>query len=72
MDKWDEIAERLTKAVLAEEPSAVLVSTLQLFAEFGRALELISADTDRFATAAERLVEVAEKTSALPEPEKAK
>lgn len=57
MDKWDELINRITNAALAEEPEAALMSALQLFAEFGRALEAISGDTDRLATAAEKLAD---------------
>lgn len=64
MDKWDDMVERVKNGILAEEPAATLAAGLQLFAEFGRSLELISADTDRLATAAERLVECAERTAA--------
>ena len=63
MDKWDEITERLKRGLMAQEPDAVLAAGLQLFAEFGRSLELISADTDRLATAAEGLLEAAKKTA---------
>lgn len=55
MDKWDEIVDRLKRAMAAEEPEAALAAGLQLFAEFGRTLELISGDMDRLATAAEKL-----------------
>jgi hypothetical protein len=53
MDKWDEIVHRIQQGILAEEPEAALTAGLQLFAEFGRTLEMISADMDRIATAAE-------------------
>lgn len=53
MDKWDEIVNRVKQAILAEEPEAALAGGLQLLAEFGRTLELISADMDRIATAME-------------------
>lgn len=66
MDKWDEMVNRVKQGVLAQEPEAAMAGALQLFAEFGRTLELIGQDVDRLATAAERLVECAEKT-ALPE-----
>lgn len=69
MDKWDEICSRITRAMIAEESEAALLAGLTLFAEFGRTLELLSQDTDRLATAAERLVELAAKT-AEPEPKK--
>jgi hypothetical protein len=42
MDKWDEITHRIQQAALAEEPEAAC-PRLQLFAEFGRTLETISA-----------------------------
>lgn len=57
MDKWDELTGRIARAAAAEEPEAALMGALQLFAEFGRALELISGDMDRLATAAEKLTE---------------
>lgn len=53
MDKWDEIVGRVKNGILAEEPDAALAGALQLFAEFGRTIELISADMDRIATALE-------------------
>lgn len=53
MDKWEESVERIKNGMLAEEPEAALAGALQLFADFGRTLELISADTDRIATALE-------------------
>lgn len=53
MDKWDESVERIKNGMLAEEPEAALAGALQLFADFGRTLELISADMDRIATALE-------------------
>lgn len=53
-DKWDEIVNRVKNGILAEEPDAALAGALQLFAEFGRTIELISADMDRIATALER------------------
>lgn len=62
-DKWTELTGRIKNGMIAEEPEAILSACLELFAEFGRALELIGIDTDRFATAAERLVSVAEKTA---------
>lgn len=62
MDKWDEIVDRIKRAMAAEEPDAALAAGLQLFAEFGRTLELISADMDRLATAAEKLAEPVEIT----------
>lgn len=61
MDKWDELTGRIARAAAAEEPEAALMGALQLFAEFGRTLELISGDMDRLATAAEKL-------TATPEP----
>lgn len=54
MDKWDEMVGRIQNGFLAEEPEAVVSGALQLFAEFGRTLEQISADLDRIATAAEK------------------
>lgn len=54
MDKWEEITQKIIKAVQAEEPNAALVGSMQLIAEFGRTLELISEDLDRLASAAER------------------
>jgi hypothetical protein len=53
MDKWDEIVHRIQQGVLAEEPEAALTAALQLFAEFGRTLEMISGDMDRIATVME-------------------
>ena len=53
MDKWDEITHRIQQSLLAEEPEAAVSAGLQLFAEFGRTLEMISADMDRIATAME-------------------
>lgn len=53
MDKWDESVERIKNGMLAEEPEAALAGALQLFADFGRTLEMISADMDRIATAIE-------------------
>jgi hypothetical protein len=53
MDKWDESVERIKNGMLAEEPEAALAGALQLFADFGRTLEMISADMDRIATALE-------------------
>lgn len=61
MDKWDELTGRIARAAAAEEPEAALMGALQLFAEFGRTLELISGDMDRLATAAEKM-------TATPEP----
>lgn len=61
MDKWDELTDRIARAAVAEEPEATLMGALQLFAEFGRTLELISGDMDRLVTAAEKL-------TATPEP----
>lgn len=63
MDKWDQLGEDITKAILADEPAAILVAVLKYFGEFGRALELISSDTDRLATAAEGLLECAKETA---------
>lgn len=57
MDKWDEIAANIARAAKVNEPEAALVSAVQFFVEVGRTLELISADIDRLATAAEKLVE---------------
>lgn len=56
MDKWDEIVHRIQQSILAEEPDAALAAGLQLFAEFGRALEQSSADLDRIATALEKSI----------------
>jgi hypothetical protein len=53
MDKWDESVERIKNGMLAEEPEAALAGALELFANFGRTLELISADMDRIATVLE-------------------
>lgn len=53
MDKWDEIVNRMKQGILAEEPDAALAAGLQLFAEFGRTMEQLGADTDRIATALE-------------------
>jgi hypothetical protein len=55
MDKWEEIVDRLKKSIAAEEPEAALAAGLQLFAEFGRTIELLAGDMDRLATAAEKL-----------------
>lgn len=66
MDKWDEICNRITRAMVAEESEAALLAGLTLFAEFGRTLELLSQDTDRLATAAEGLLEAAKKTAEPP------
>lgn len=55
MDKWDELSDRVKHAILAEEPEATLAAGLQFFAEFGRALELLSSDSDRIATALEKI-----------------
>jgi hypothetical protein len=54
MDKWDEIVGRVKNGILAEEPDAALAGALQLFAEFGRTMEMISADMDRVATVMEK------------------
>ena len=54
MDKWDELVGRVQQSILAEESDATLAAGLQLFAEFGRTLEQISADLDRIATAQEK------------------
>lgn len=62
-DKWDEMSGRVSRAILADEPGAVLATGLEFFAEFGRTLELLGEDTNRLATAAEKLVEIAEKTA---------
>lgn len=53
MDKWDEITDRVKNGLLAEEPEAALSGALELFANFGRVLELISEDLDRIASAIE-------------------
>lgn len=53
MDKWEEIIHRIQQSVLAEEPEAALTAALQLFAEFGRTMEQMSADLDRVASALE-------------------
>lgn len=53
MDKWDEIVHRVQQSILADEPEAAMTAALQLFAEFGRMVELISTDMDRIATALE-------------------
>lgn len=53
MDKWEELTHRVQQGFLAQEPDAVMSATISLIAEFGRTLELISADLDRLATAAE-------------------
>lgn len=66
MDKWDEIVHRIQQSILAEEPEAAMSAGLQLFAEFGRTLEMISQDMDRIATAAEtRQVEISGEPPAL-------
>ena len=54
MDKWDEITHRIQQSILAAEAAAAASAALQLFAEFGRTLEQISADLDRIATASEK------------------
>lgn len=53
MDKWDELVTRVQQGILAQEPDAALAGALQLFAEFGRAVEQLGADVDRIATALE-------------------
>lgn len=53
MDKWGELVSRIQNGVLAEEPEAALTGALQLFAEFGRMMERMSADLDRIATVME-------------------
>jgi hypothetical protein len=53
MDIWEETTNRVKQAVLAEEPEAALAGALELFANFGRTLEMISGDMDRIATALE-------------------
>lgn len=63
MDKWEEICERIQRSLLAREPDAVLAAGLQLFAEFGRTLELLGEDVNRLANAAEGLLAVATKTA---------
>lgn len=60
MDKWDEMVNRVKQGILAEEPDAALSGALQLFAEFGRTMEQISADMDRIATALETELTVEE------------
>lgn len=70
MDKWDDLCSRIKNGLLAEEPDAVLAAGLTLFAEFGRTIELLTQDTDRLATAAERLVQIAEKTAEPTPPKK--
>ena len=60
MDKWDEMVNRVKQGILAEEPDAALSGALQLFAEFGRTMEQISADMDRIATALETELPVEE------------
>lgn len=62
MDKWDEIVDRLKRSIAAEEPEAALAAGLQLFAEFGRTIELMGGDLDRLATAAEKLADPVEIT----------
>jgi hypothetical protein len=67
MDKWEETVERIKNGMLAEEPEAALAGALELFANFGRTLELISADTDRIATALERQdVEITGEDQGIP------
>lgn len=59
MDKWDEITARVKNGILAEEPEAAVSAGLELFAHFGRTLELISEDMDRIATVLEgQVVEI--------------
>lgn len=54
MDKWDDLTSRIQNAILAQEPEAAAAAGFQLVCEFGRTLEMISADLDRIATAAEK------------------
>lgn len=54
MDKWEESVDRIKNGMLAEEPEAAVAGALQLFADFGRTLEMISMDMDRIATTLER------------------
>lgn len=55
-DKWDEIVTRVKNGILAEEPEAALAGGLELLAEFGRTVEMISADMDRIATVLEKSI----------------
>lgn len=57
MDKWEESVDRIKNGILAEEPEAAVAGALQLFADFGRTLEMISMDMDRIATTLERAFE---------------
>lgn len=56
-DKWDELTGRIKMAVLAEEPEAAMSAAFDFIAEIGRTIELVGADSDRIATALEKIAE---------------
>jgi myo-inositol catabolism protein IolC len=58
MDKWEELTKRIQNALLAEEPEAAVASGFELIVEFGRTFEQMGADSDRIATALEKLAEI--------------
>lgn len=53
-DVWGQSVDQIKNAILAEEPDAALTAGLNMFANFGRTLELISSDMDRIATILEK------------------
>jgi hypothetical protein len=57
MDKWEDLTKRIQNALLAEEPEAAVASGFELIVEFGRTFEQMGADTDRIATALEKLTD---------------
>lgn len=71
MDNWDSISHRIKQAMVAEEPEAALAGLLDFGVSFGRVLETISADTDRIATALEKIMtaEPEEDEDLTPPPE---
>lgn len=66
MDKWDDLTSRIQNAILAQEPEAAAAAGFQLVCEFGRTLELISADLDRIATAVEQRNENSDDDAGIP------
>lgn len=56
MDKWDHLAEMIVRAAPREE-KADAQTLANCAADAGRAIETISSDLDRIATALEKLVE---------------
>jgi hypothetical protein len=52
-DIWEDATNRVKQGILAEEPEAALAGAMDLLANLGRVLEVISQDTDRIATALE-------------------